>query len=154
MEQNRPKKILAVASVGGHWVQMLRITSGLDKDYEVVYMSTHPRCANLVPDHSYHNMRDFSRWNWYLMFPAFFACIRVIRHEHPDVLLSTGAAPGLMALLAAWILGINTVWVDSLANVNSMSLCGKIASHVAKHTFVQWPELASQKVQYSGSVIS
>lgn len=37
------KKILAVASIGGHWVQLLRITRPLEEHYEVVYMSTHPK---------------------------------------------------------------------------------------------------------------
>lgn len=32
------KKILAVASIGGHWVQLLRIARPLEKRYEVVYM--------------------------------------------------------------------------------------------------------------------
>ena len=35
------KKILAVASIGGHWVQLLRIARPLEERYEVVYMSTH-----------------------------------------------------------------------------------------------------------------
>lgn len=34
------KKILAVASIGGHWVELLRITRPLEGRYEVVYMST------------------------------------------------------------------------------------------------------------------
>lgn len=41
------KKILAVASIGGHWVQLLRIARPLEKRYEVVYMSTHPKCKSM-----------------------------------------------------------------------------------------------------------
>ena len=29
------KKILAVASIGGHWIQLLRITAGLAADYDI-----------------------------------------------------------------------------------------------------------------------
>ena len=32
------KKILAVASIGGHWVQLLRIAKPLEEHYEVVYI--------------------------------------------------------------------------------------------------------------------
>ena len=29
------KKILAVASIGGHWIQLLRIMKGLEDKYEI-----------------------------------------------------------------------------------------------------------------------
>lgn len=30
-----------MASIGGHWVQLLRIAKALEKEFDVVYMSTH-----------------------------------------------------------------------------------------------------------------
>ena len=42
------KKVLAVASIGGHWVQLLRIASSLEATHEVAYMSTHEKCATMV----------------------------------------------------------------------------------------------------------
>ena len=54
------KKILAVASIGGHWVQLLRITHPLEERYEVVYMSTHPKCKSMVGNCRFHTMMDFS----------------------------------------------------------------------------------------------
>lgn len=32
-------KVFAVASIGGHWVQLLRIAKALEKEFDVVYMS-------------------------------------------------------------------------------------------------------------------
>ena len=49
------KKILAVASIGGHWVQLLRITRPLEEHYEVVYMSTHPKCKSMVGTCRFHD---------------------------------------------------------------------------------------------------
>lgn len=66
------KKILAVASIGGHWVQLLRITHPLEERYEVVYMSTHPKCKSMVGNCRFHTMMDFSRWNAWKMLPASF----------------------------------------------------------------------------------
>ena len=31
-------KVFAVASIGGHWVQLLRIAKALEKEFDVVYI--------------------------------------------------------------------------------------------------------------------
>ncbi|WP_072542381.1 glycosyltransferase family protein [Bacteroides mediterraneensis] len=147
------KKILAVASIGGHWVQLLRIMKGLENKYEISYLSTHEKCATMVPNHTFHKLLEFSRWNWYKLFPAFFHDLKLIRQEKPDVIITTGAAPGLIVLFAAFCLRKKTIWVDSIANVNHLSLCGRVASKFATHTYTQWKELETEKVQFMGNVI-
>ena len=67
------KTILAVASIGGHWVQLLRIASGLEATHEVAYMSTHAKCATMVEGHRFYKITDFSRWDAYKVVPAFFS---------------------------------------------------------------------------------
>lgn len=147
------KKILAVASIGGHWVQLLRIMKGLENKYEISYLSTHEKCATMVPNHTFHKLLEFSRWNWYKLFPAFFHDLKLIRQEKPDVIITTGAAPGLIVLFAAFCLRKKTIWVDSIANVNHLSLCGRVASKFATHTYTQWKELETEKVQFMGNII-
>lgn len=147
------KKILAVASIGGHWVQLLRIMKGLENKYEISYLSTHEKCATMVPNHTFHKLLEFSRWNWYKLFPAFFHDLKLIRQEKPDVIITTGAAPGLIVLFAAFCLRKKTIWVDSIANVNHLSLCGRVASKFATHTYTQWKELETEKIQFMGNVI-
>lgn len=147
------KKVLAAASIGGHWVQLLRIASGLEKDFEVVYMSTHEKCATMVEGHRFHLMRDFSRWDAWRIVPALFQAMDVVRRERPDVVLTTGAAPGLVVLLAAFCLGHKTVWVDSIANVNHLSLCGRLAKRFASRLYTQWQELEGKGIRFAGNVI-
>lgn len=148
------KRVLCAASVGGHYVQLLRITVPLEACCEVSYMSTHPRCKALVPGHDFYCLRDFSRWNWYLFFPALFHALSVVRRVRPDMVLTTGAAPGFVVVLAAWFLGVESVWVDSIANVESLSLCGKMSRHIATHVFTQWPSQAAPGVIFAGSVLN
>lgn len=147
------KKILAVASIGGHWVQLLRVASCLEADHEVAYMSTHEKCATMVEGHRFHRITDFSRWDAYKVLPAFFSALRMVRKENPSVVLTTGAAPGLVVLFAAFCLGKKTIWIDSIANVNHLSLCGRIAKRFASRFYTQWEELASEDVHYAGNVI-
>lgn len=147
------KRIMAVASIGGHWIQLLRIAKPLERNYDVVYMSTHEKCAKLVEGHEYHTMPDFSRWDAWKLVPAFFHVLNVVRKVKPCAVITTGAAPGLIVLMAAKCIGKKTIWVDSIANVKHLSLCGRIASHIASRTYTQWPDLATNKIVSSGNVL-
>ncbi len=145
-------KILAVASIGGHWVQLLRIAQPLEEKYEVVYMSTHKKCKTMVGERKFHKMMDFSRWNAWKMFPTAFKVGYVILKERPKAIITTGAAPGLLTLIIGKTLGVKTIWIDSVANVQTMSACGKLAKRFAKHVYTQWPDLTDDKVKYSGNI--
>ena len=60
----RNKKIFAAASFGGHWKQLLRITIPLEESFDVVYASTHPKCATMIDKGvSFYVIQDFSRKN-------------------------------------------------------------------------------------------
>lgn len=150
--RNMKKKIIAAASIGGHWVQLLRIARPLESNYEVVYMSTHLQCRLMVEGHRFHTMQDFSRWDAWKMVPAFFRITGILIKERPDAIITTGAAPGLLVVLSGRLVGVKSVWVDSVANVQTMSACGKLARKLANHVYTQWPELAGAQVRYAGNI--
>jgi UDP-N-acetylglucosamine:LPS N-acetylglucosamine transferase len=82
-------------------------------------------------------------------------CIKIMVKEKPDVVLSTGAAAGCMLCLLGKILGAKVIWIDSITNVERISLSGRMVRYVADLFLVQWPELAAQykKVEFVGTVI-
>lgn len=151
MRQQR--KIMAIASIGGHWIQLLRITKALDDTFDIVYISTQQHLAGMVPGKTYHTIPDFSRWDAWRMGPAFFRMLRLIIREKPQAIITTGAAPGLIGLLAGWLTRRKTIWVDSLANVEHLSACGRIASWFATEIYTQWEDLASRRVRFAGNTI-
>jgi UDP-N-acetylglucosamine:LPS N-acetylglucosamine transferase len=70
------------------------------------------------------------------------------------LVVSTGALPGVVCILAARLLGKKTLWIDSIANSKKLSLSGKIAKKIAHKTLSQWPEVAAQEgVAYQGRVL-
>lgn len=146
------KKIFAVASNGGHWKQLLRITKPIEKQFEVVYASTHPKCSTATAGCRFYLVRDFNRKDAWHSLPAFIRLLRIFRKEHPDAVLTTGAAPGLVCLLAGWIFRCKTIWVDSTANAAELSGSGRIARHFASRVYTQWPDLAVDGVVYAGTV--
>lgn len=144
---------MAVASIGGHWVQLLRITRGLSNRFDITYCSTNRACATMTGDSEFFHINDFSRWDAYKIFPVFIKLfMRFLRHR-PKAVITTGAAPGLTALLAAKMLFIKTIWVDSIANVEELSFSGRVARMFASRTYTQWEELKNKKTVYAGNVL-
>jgi UDP-N-acetylglucosamine:LPS N-acetylglucosamine transferase len=72
----------------------------------------------------------------------------ILLRERPDVIISTGAAPGYFALrLGKWF-GARTIWVDSIANVEKLSLSGQRVGKYADLWLTQWPHLARPEGPY------
>ncbi|MGD1883885.1 MAG: UDP-N-acetylglucosamine--LPS N-acetylglucosamine transferase [Paracoccaceae bacterium] len=72
----------------------------------------------------------------------------------PDAVISTGALPGLLALGVARVLRVRTVWIDSIANAEEMSMSGKLARRVADLRLSQWKHVAdAEGADYMGAII-
>lgn len=146
------KKILAVASAGGHWVQLLRMVPAFDA-CECVYMSTKESFRKIVPNNTFYTINDFNRNNISRIFGIVLQIVEIIKKEKPKVIITTGAAPGLIALFIGKLFFKKTVWVDSIANVEELSMSGKIASYFADRVYTQWEHLANKKIHFAGNVI-
>lgn len=80
---------------------------------------------------------------------------RLLRRERPDAILSTGAGLAVPFFTAARILGIRTVYVESVTRTESLSLSGRIVYPLADRFFVQWPAVAERfkRARYEGAVL-
>jgi UDP-N-acetylglucosamine:LPS N-acetylglucosamine transferase len=135
-------KLLAIASGGGHWVQLLRLQPAFE-GCETVYASVYPDSSEEVPGHRYYTFRDASRKNK-LAFPlVFIRMLWIVVRERPDVIITTGSAPALLCLAIGRLFGARTLWIDSIANVKELSASGKRAVKVAHCCVSQWPEVAN-----------
>ncbi len=146
------KKIIVAASLGGHWIQLLRIAKPLEQRYDVTYMSTHVKCRTMVDGRRFYSISDFNRRNAWKMFAAVFKCLLVLLLVRPSAVVTTGAAPGLLVLVLARLFGAKTIWIDSVANVKTLSACGHLARYLAKHVYTQWPDLANDNVDFVGNI--
>ncbi|TCK84948.1 glycosyltransferase family protein [Albibacterium bauzanense] len=147
------KKIIAIASAGGHWIQLLRIAPAFENN-EVVFVSTEPSFASSVKNFDYYLIPDASRWDKIGLLKSFYSVFKMILKLKPEIIITTGAAPGLMAIIVGRIIGCKTIWIDSIANVDKISMSGKIALRFANIVYTQWPELVKGKIVYHGNVIS
>ena len=69
-------------------------------------------------------------------------------------MVSTGAAPGMLAItLAKLLCRSRTVWIDTVAHTEGMTLSGRLVRPMADAWLVQWPHLAKPGgPEYWGSV--
>jgi len=145
-------KVLAVASGGGHWVQLRRTIPAFD-GHEVVYLTIHPAYARDVPGARVHVVNDATRWDRWGSLVLALRVLWVLLRERPDVVISTGAAPGFFAIWIGRRLGARTVWLDSIANVEAVSMSGRMVRRHAHLWLTQWPHLAGPEgPEYAGRV--
>jgi UDP-N-acetylglucosamine:LPS N-acetylglucosamine transferase len=138
----RRQKLLAVSSGGGHWVQLCRLIPAF-ADCDVVYASTDPAPPAALRGAAYHCIPDASQRDRLTFAPLAARMTRILLAERPDVVLSTGAAPGLVALaLGKTLLRSRTIWIDSIANVSQLSTSGRLARPVADAWLTQWAHLS------------
>ena len=140
-EAPRKHKILAVASGGGHWGQLLRLKP-LFNDCATTFVTVNRAYRSEVRNDRFYVINDATRWNKIGLLVVFAQLALILLKERPDVIISTGAAPGYIALRLGRIFGAKTIWIDSIANVEQLSLSGQWARATADLWLTQWPHLA------------
>lgn len=151
--KSKKKIILAVASSGGHWIQLLRLRPAFD-GYDVVFASTNKTNYTDVGEKPFYSFTDAHRkvfWNFFVMFfQVLFLMIRV----RPSIIITTGSAPGLMTLAIGKLFSTRNVWIDSIANVERLSTSGKFARYFADLYLTQWEDLAKPNgPKFKGAIL-
>jgi beta-1,4-N-acetylglucosaminyltransferase len=153
----QPRPLLIVCSSGGHLLQMLEMhdawepferlwvtfdksdTRSLLRDERVIHAfgPTNRSIPNLL-----RNLR---------------LAARLLRDERPSVILTTGAG---VAVPFAWIgrlMGIRTIYVESVTRIDELSLSARLIAPVATQVFAQWPELADPsagRIRFAGNLFA
>ncbi len=148
------KKVVAISSGGGHWEQLQLISRALRR-YDVHYVTTLEGLAESAGICSFEVVSDCNRGSMVSIFRCTIQIFSALRRVKPELIISTGAAPGLIALfLGKYFFGAKTIWVDSVANAEQLSMSGKLAKYVADLRLTQWKHLSnSSGVEYLGSVL-
>lgn len=146
-------RLLAIASGGGHWVQLQRLRPAFAA-YDTAYVSMFDSYAQLVAPARYYTVPDASRFDLRAFAPVFAKAIKILAKERPKAIVTTGSAPMLAFILLGRMMGARTLWVDSIANSERMSSSGRLARKLAHKVISQWPEVAkAEGVEHWGAVI-
>jgi len=155
LQKDNKLKICLVASGGGHLTELLRISESW-KQFETFFITTVPVVRdNLQTSGNIYIVGECNRQHPIRVLKVFIRCLRITFKERPNVVISTGAAAGCMICFLAKLRGAEIIWIDSITNVERISLSGRMVRHIADLFLVQWPELTEKynKVEYLGEVI-
>lgn len=146
-------RILAVASAGGHWHQLGQICAAFNPN-DVTYVTT---LDGLPQKSGFVRFELVTDCNKNTPFKAVVCTLQlagVLIRNRPNVVITTGALPGVIALALAWLMRRRTIWVDSIANAEEASSSGRIARRFATLWLSQWEDVAkAEGGQYQGSVL-
>lgn len=149
----RRPRVLAVASGGGHWVQMLRVRPAF-ADADVHYATVDASAASVVaaaPVHIYPDANKDTKLTLVLTAARLFWIVLKVR---PDVVISTGACGGFLAIKFAKMFGARTMFIDSIANARELSVSARLSKGVATRVLSQWPGVAAANgTDFAGAVL-
>lgn len=89
-----------------------------------------------------HVVTDANMWQKLALLRMFAEVFWVVLRVRPDVIVTTGAAPGFAAVVWGRLLGARTVWIDSIANSETLSTSGAKVGRFAHVWLTQWEHLA------------
>lgn len=147
------RTVLLIASNGGHWVQLRRLAPAFD-GLSVRYVSTNSELAaevspmplSVVPDANLNEKFRLVALAWRMFW--------IIVAHRPILVVSTGAAPGFFAIIFGKLLGAKTIWIDSIANVEKLSVSGQKVRRFADVWLTQWPHLETPDgPRFKGAVV-
>lgn len=152
MNQHRPK-VLAISSGGGHWVQLLRLRPAFDGT-NLVFATVHAGYGADVEGCEFRLIHDANRDQKLALVKSAWSILFLLLIERPDIVISTGAAPGYFAVRFGKLLRMKTIWVDSVANAEELSMSGRKAGSCADLWLTQWSHLAAETgPKYFGNVL-
>ncbi len=148
-------KVLAIASPGGHWIQLNKVCNPLEDRFDMVYVTPGAQYATATKNsRKVLTITDASADSKHKLIPLAFQLLFIFIKERPSAIISTGAAPGAIAFLLAKFLPIKTIWVDSIANVSQISRSGRMVQKHADKIITQWQPLSDgENIIYKGSIL-
>jgi len=150
------RPLLIVCSTGGHLLQMQELHEAWEPFERVWVTFDKSDSRSLLRDERV--VHAFGPTNRNI--PNLLRNIRlawtVLRRERPSAILTTGAG---VAVPFAWVgklLGIPTVYVESVTRIEGLSLSARMIAPVARRLYAQWPELAesSSGVRFAGNLFA
>lgn len=145
-------KICLTSSHGGHLTEILRLMDAF-QGHEIFFLTYKGfRTRELVNAYTIDNLGK-SPLKYIINTPGI---LRILLKERPDLIVSTGSEIAIPVFYIARLLGIRTMFIESLCRVKEPSGSGKIVYPVCDLFLVQWKPLLEKygkKAKYWGNVL-
>lgn len=144
-------KMCLTCSHGGHLTEMLKLMDAFENNDTFFITYEGMRAAELDRKYTMKNLGK-NPLRFMISVPK---VLWILLREKPDMVISTGSEIAIPVFYIARILGIKTMFIESVCRVKEPSLTGKIVYPVSSVFLVQWKQLLDKfgkKAQYWGNV--
>ena len=149
----RQPRLLAAASGGGHWIELLRVRAAF-AGWDVAYVSMFDNYRSELDGARYYTVPDASRFDKFAFIKVALKSVPIMLKERPHAVITTGSAPMLWFVLLGRLMGARTLWIDSIAQAEEMSSSGRVAKKLSSTTVAQWPNVAkAEGIECWGAVL-
>lgn len=151
------RPLLIVCSTGGHLLQMQELREAWEPFQRVWVTFDKSDSRSLLRDERVLHAFGPTNRNIPNLLRNLRLAFTVLRRERPSAILTTGAG---VAVPFAWIgklLGIPTIYVESVTRIEGLSLSGRMIRPVAQRMYAQWPELAEPsagRIRFAGNLFA
>lgn len=152
------KKVLFISSTGGHLSEMLQLKDLFDKyDYHIITEKTksnmalkeeYPKRVNYLV---YGTKKHFLVYPFKLLYNCFKSLFLYIKIR-PKVIITTGAHTAGPMCCIGKIFGSKIIYIETLANMHTKTITGRLIYHFADLFIVQWESMLKlyPKAVYGG----
>lgn len=147
-------------------MQLMRLRpafEGCDVTYVTVHSQYRADLGTAGTGARFEVVNDATRWNKFALLMLALRILWIVARTRPDAIVTTGAAPGYFALRIGKWFGARVAWIDSIANVEEVSMSGRRIGPSAHLWLTQWAHLAAASAmgarqkrtlpEYRGSVL-
>lgn len=160
MKKNKLKKIILIASDGGHLAQILELKE-MFSQYN--YLLVTEKTLATLPLQENYNIRFLhgrsmgkGRGFQFLITLVLnsFLSLKLLLTYYPKVIITTGSHTAVPMCFLGKLLGVKIIWILSFARTNSKSFSADVIYPIADKFIVQWPGVQSlyKKSIYLGGI--
>lgn len=152
------KRVMFISSTGGHLSEMMQLSPMFDK-YEY-FIITEKTKSNMYLKEKYKNRVGYLVYGTksrFLVYPfkLLYNCFKSLFYYikvRPKAIITTGAHTAGPMCCIGKILGSKIIYIETLANINTKTITGRIIYRFADLFIVQWESMLKlyPKAKYGG----
>ena len=136
-----PGEVLLVASNGGHLLQLLQLADLWPQERRHWVTFEKSDAVSLLAGEKTTWAHHPTNRNVPNLIRNFGLALRLVHRRNVAAIVTTGAGVAVPFVIVGRIVGINVVYIESMARITSPSLTGRMVYPFADTFIVQWPGL-------------
>lgn len=143
INSQNPGKVLFCASAGGHFSELLQLKPLMHQFQGVIITEKTPMAHELTIPVEYvpyssrqEGWRYLFKYSWVCLLSFFY----FLKYQ-PRVIVSTGVHSTLPLAFYGWLFRRHVIYIETVANVKTPTLTGRLMKYFAHEFYVQWEDL-------------